>query len=140
MSLMELFRNYEKGNSGNSEVTAPVTATGRATQGGNSGNSGNSENTAHREFIENIREHIEERAAIMEYDGGLSRHDADQEGTRAIRVYRYRVTDNPKSELTAIMPNTSLSEAQESLKLKFGSRLLAVYESTPNLGVVLTNN
>ncbi len=140
MSLMELFRNYAKGNSGNSKVTAPVTATDHATQGGNSGNSGNSKNTTHRELIENIREQIEERAAIMEYDGGLTRNDAEQAATKAIRVYCYRVTDKPKSELVAIMPNTELEEATENLKNKYGERLIDVYPSPYCMAGILGNN
>lgn len=79
---------------------------------------------------QNIREQIEERAAIMEFDGGLSRKDAEQEAVVAIRVYCYRVKDKPDTELTVIMPNTELNEAYQNLKLKYGDRLLTVYEST----------
>ncbi len=50
-----------------------------------------------------------------------------------IRVYCYRVTDKPDSELMAIMPNTELDEAYECLGLKYGDRLLTVYENTSNL-------
>jgi hypothetical protein len=101
------------------------------------GNPGNPENNTHGELIENIREQIEERAAIMEYDGGLSRHDAEQEAVKAIRVYCYRTKEKPDSELVAIMPNTSLAEAHESLSLRYGDKLLAVYENTPNLAGIL---
>lgn len=55
---------------------------------------------------------------------------ADQhKAPAAIRVYCYRVKEKPHSELVAIMPNTELDEAYEKLKLKFGDRLLTVYES-----------
>ena len=37
-------------------------------------------------------------------------------------------TDKPYSELVAIMPNTELDEAYENLRLKYGDRLLTVYE------------
>lgn len=82
---------------------------------------------------QDIREQIEERAAIMEYDGGLSRQEAEQAAAAAIRVYCYRVKEKPNSELVAIMPNTELNEAYENLRLKYGDRLLTVYESTHSL-------
>ena len=82
---------------------------------------------------QDIREQIEERAAIMEYDGGLSRKDAEQAAAAAIRVYCYRVKEKPNSELVAIIPNTELNKAYENLRLKYGDRLLTVYESTHNL-------
>ncbi len=78
---------------------------------------------------QDIREQIEERAAIMEYDGGLTRKEAEQAATAAIRVYCYRVKDKPHSELVVIMPNTELDEAIENLKNKYGDRLLDVYPS-----------
>lgn len=87
------------------------------------------------ELVKDIQEQIEERAAIMEYDGGLSRHDAEQAAAAAIKVYCYRVTDKPNTELTVIMPNTSLLDAHESLTLRFGDKLLSVYESTHCLGL-----
>ena len=77
------------------------------------------------------------RVRIMEYDGGLSRTVAEQEATKAIRVYCYRTKEKPDSELVAIMPNTSLAEAHESLSLRYGDKLLAVYENTPNLAGIL---
>jgi len=78
---------------------------------------------------QNIREQIEERAAIMEIDGGLSRKDAEQAASAAIRVYCYRMKDKPSSELTVIMPGTELDEALEKLQNKYGDRLLDVYPS-----------
>ena len=108
MSLMELFSNYtpktthreaetEKGNSGNSPVTVAVTALGFAIASSNSGNSGNSGNSDNR---------------VTE--------------VKITKVYRYRLKDNPNSELIVIMPNSELSEAVETLKMKFGDRLLSV--------------
>jgi hypothetical protein len=78
---------------------------------------------------QDIREQIEERAAIMEYDGGLSRKDAEQAAAAALRVYCYRMKDKPTSELTVIMPGTEFDEALENLKNQFGDRLLDVYPS-----------
>jgi len=80
------------------------------------------------ELQNDIREQIEERAAIMEFDGGLSRKEAEQAATAAIRVYCFRVKEKPNSELVVIMPNTELDEARKSLMLRYGERLLAVYE------------
>jgi hypothetical protein len=75
---------------------------------------------------QNIREAIEERAAIMEFDGGLSRANADIAAAKSMRVYCYRVTDKPNSELTVIMPSTELDEAEVKLREKYGDRLLSV--------------
>ena len=75
---------------------------------------------------QNIRDSIEERAAIMEFDGGLSRQDADVAATNAMRVYCYRITDNPDSELVAIKPNVELAEATQELRQRYGDRLLTV--------------
>lgn len=78
---------------------------------------------------QDIRERIEERAAIMEYDGRLTRKDAEQAATASMRVYCYKTTEKPTIELTVIMPNTELDEAIEKLKNKYGERLLDVYSS-----------
>lgn len=81
---------------------------------------------------QDIRERTEERAAIMEFDGGLSRQDADVAATNAMRVYCYRVTDNPGSELVAIKPNVELAEATQELRQRYGDRLLTVTPMTFN--------
>lgn len=142
MSLMELFSNYTpktvysesvtaKGNHGNRPPGAAVTATAPATASGNQSNQGNRENIVNEVKFEseNIREYLAERAAIMEFDGGLSRKNAEQAAATAIRVYCYRVKDKPGAELTVLMSNTELDEAYQNLKLKYGDRLLTVYES-----------
>src|SRR3989344_9161898 len=46
------------------------------------------------DHAENIREHLEERAAIQEYDGGLPRERAEEQARSALRVYEYRLGDN----------------------------------------------
>jgi len=142
MSLMELFSNYtpktthvecetEKGNQGNRLNCTVVTPTDPVKSDGNPSNQGNRENSIYKVNTEseNIIEHFEERAAIMEFDGGLSRTEAEQAAAKAIRVYCYRVKDKPNTELTVLMPNTELDEAYQNLKLKYGDRLLTVYES-----------
>lgn len=40
-----------------------------------------------------------------------------------------KATDKPDSELVVIMLNTELGEAYGKLRLKFGDRLLMIYES-----------
>ena len=79
-----------------------------------------------------IQEQIEERAAIMEFDGGLSRTEAEKEAASAIRIYNYKVTDKPDSILTSIMPNTDLEEAERILRRQYGQRLLMVIERKVN--------
>jgi hypothetical protein len=81
---------------------------------------------------QNIRDSIEERAAIIEFDGGLSRQDADVAATNAMRVYCYRVTDKPDSELVTLKPNIELTEATQELKERYGDRLLSVTPMTFN--------
>lgn len=76
---------------------------------------------------ENLREHTEERAAIQECDGELSRTEAEQEA-RKVKVYEYRLTDNPEVWLTKITPNYDLQQAERSCRLVFGDRLLEVRE------------
>ncbi len=76
---------------------------------------------------QDIRERTEERAAIMEFDGGLSRQDADVAAAKSMRVYCYRVTDKPDSELVTLKPNVELTEATQELKERYGDRLLEVY-------------
>jgi len=142
MSLMELFSKYTpktthidsetaKGNQGNRPNYMTVTATDLAKSSGNRGNQGNHEIIIKEVKFESesVREYVEERAAIMEFDGGLSHKEAEQAAAKAIRVYCYRVKDKPNAELTVLMPNTELDEAYQKLKLKYGDRLLTVYES-----------
>jgi hypothetical protein len=88
---------------------------------------------------QNIREQIEERAAIMEFDGGLSRADADVAATRSINVFLYRTTEKPNSELTVIMGDTNLDEAIEKLKNQFGDKLISVI-TMPEMATNLTKH
>ena len=77
---------------------------------------------------ESIHEHLEERAAIMEYDGGLTRDQAETEARKALRVFEYRLTDNPDAWLVLIAPGCDLDEASESLRVRFEKRLIDVKE------------
>ena len=71
-------------------------------------------------------EHLEERAGIQEYDGGLTREQAETEARRTLRVYRYRLRDPLGSDLILIAPGESLDEARKGLRLKHGDRLIDV--------------
>ncbi len=83
------------------------------------------------ELTENIREHFEERAAIREYDGGEPREKAEDEARKALRVYEYRLTDNPDTWLILLAPGCDLAEAERSLKNQLGThRVLAVREKS----------
>lgn len=105
MSVIDLFRKRAEllsGNPGNPSESARVTATGHATQGGNPGNPGNPENNIDKVLIEKSR---------PKKDG----------------VYCYRTTDNPRSVLVMIAPESDLKDAWESLRQKYGDRLVEVY-------------
>ena len=110
MSLMELFRNYSKRNTCNTDQKTGVTPTCHAIQGRNTCNTCNTENTTYRELNENTHTQIE--------DGTKS----------AIKVYCYRVTDKPDSELTVITHGKALAEIKEGLLNRYGDRFIAVYE------------
>lgn len=74
-----------------------------------------------------IQEHLEERSAIMECDGGLSRREAEHQAKRNLRVYRYRLADNPDSWLIFLSPGSDLDEATRLLERQFGvGRVLEV--------------
>ncbi len=76
---------------------------------------------------EDIRESIDERAAIQEYDGGLPRAGAEREAKAGIRVYRYRLIDS-KGWCTLISPQWSLEEAKRNLRGRYDDRLVEVVQ------------
>lgn len=79
------------------------------------------------ELQESIREHFEERSAIREYDGHEPRQKAEAEAKNALRVYEYRLTDNPDNWLILLAPGCDLLEAERVLKNRFGpDRVVAV--------------
>jgi hypothetical protein len=74
---------------------------------------------------EAIQEAIAERAAIREFDGGESRAVAEGEVRSAMRVYQYRITNQPGSWLTLIAPGCDLAEARRIVANRFcAARLL----------------
>ena len=81
-----------------------------------------------------IQEAIDERAAILEFEAGLPRPEAETQATSAMRVYRYRVTDKPNDWLVMIAPGCDLEEARRTLIARFGSeRLLEVQIHRPEV-------
>jgi hypothetical protein len=78
-----------------------------------------------------IHEAIEERAAILEFEAGRSRTEAETQAALSLHVYRYRVTDRPQDWLTLIAPGCDLEEARQSLLWQFGpDRLIEVRPQT----------
>ena len=78
-----------------------------------------------------IQEAIEERAAILEHDAHLSRPQAETQAARAMRVYRYRLSDRP-DWLTLIAPGCEPEEARSILVSRFGaSRVIEVQPYQP---------
>jgi hypothetical protein len=78
-----------------------------------------------------IEEAIEERGAIQEFDGGLSRAQAVEAARAAMRVYRVRVTvpDGGERWATMLAPGCDLVEAARAAKNTFGGdRVLDVVE------------
>ncbi len=81
---------------------------------------------------EAIREAIEERAAIREFEAGEPRAVADQQAASAMKVFRFRLTDRPGTWLTMLAPGCDLEQARRDLVLRFGeARLIEVRESKP---------
>lgn len=104
---------------------------------GNLGNRGNKEITESstnsvvslpEETRIDIKEQLEERAAIMEFEGGLSRKEAEKAALSSIRVYAYRIKDAPEKEPVMITQDTDLEEARRELTLRYGDRLMMVME------------
>ena len=76
-----------------------------------------------------IREAIEERVAIREFDAGEARQVAERAARSAMRVYQYRLTDRPDTWLTMLAPGCDLDEARRTLALRFGAeRVIEVRE------------
>lgn len=79
-----------------------------------------------------IAERIEERAAIMTHDGGLTPTVAETQARTAMRVYRVQVAigpDVPPRWLTLLAPGCDLAEAATVAEDQFGAaRVLAIVE------------
>ena len=75
---------------------------------------------------EDAREHIEERAALAEYDGGLPRIQAERQA--AERVFSYQLADDPMRWLVMLAkPGDTLETVTRTLQNQFGKhRVLRV--------------
>jgi hypothetical protein len=79
-----------------------------------------------------IQEAMEERAAILEFDAGLPRPEAEAQAVSAMQIYRYRITDKPNDWLVMIAPGCDLGEARRTLVMRFGAeRLMDVQVHRP---------
>ncbi len=87
---------------------------------------------------EAIAETLDERAAIQEFDGGLSRHEAERAARAAMRVFRYRLTTT-RGWCTLIAPGWDLADAEHDLSNRYGSRLAEVVEHKPAMNRVVTH-
>lgn len=86
-----------------------------------------------READEDAREYFEERAAIMEHDGGLSRTEAER--LASARVYEYRLS-GISQWLTLLMPiDSDMDAAKHWLDERYGAeRVLDVRRYRPRGG------
>jgi hypothetical protein len=100
---MELFINYAKGNQGNQNIFALVTAGNRVAVSGNQSNQGNHKNNI-------VEVDFQNKAAI---------------------VFNYRTTENPSALLTMVTWGKSLEEARHILNNRYGDRLLSVEPTQP---------
>ena len=71
--------------------------------------------------LEDVREFYEERAAIIEYDGGLSRPEAEAEAVRLVAV-RFRL-DLSEGGGDVIARDCTIAEVINGLKARYGNRL-----------------
>jgi hypothetical protein len=78
------------------------------------------------EAAESIGEHLAERAAIMEFDGGLPREQAEVEARRISNVYRFRLHGNEGGG--TYITSGDLEAARAALLQRYGSRLVAVVQ------------
>lgn len=80
-----------------------------------------------------ITEAVVERAAIMEFDGGLPRDQAEHQARSSMRVYRVLVgmMDTDPRWCTLLAPGCDMAEAQRAAVAQFGAeRVLEVVDQT----------
>jgi hypothetical protein len=80
---------------------------------------------------QDIREAIAERAAIREHLGGESAADAEHEAHAAMRVYRYRLQDNPETWHTLVCPGCNQDQARTAIEHRGGPGSLAEFVPQP---------
>ena len=80
--------------------------------------------TDEAEQNEAIAEAINERAAILEYDAGLSRPEAEAEARRMTHAYRYKLHNNEGGGV--YITSGDLETARAALLKRYGARLALV--------------
>ncbi|MDH5325331.1 MAG: hypothetical protein OEZ68_02370 [Gammaproteobacteria bacterium] len=78
------------------------------------------------ELRENIREAVEERAAILEFEANIPRKDAEKQARLAIKVYEYRLNTSPETWLKMVAPGCNLEDARQFCFNTFGNELLEI--------------
>jgi hypothetical protein len=78
-------------------------------------------------MIDDLLEVFEERAAIMEYDGEMSREEAEAAAASSLRAYRYRLTESD-TWYSVIAPGCSIDDAWYLLRNKFGEERVVEVE------------
>jgi len=73
--------------------------------------------------LDDFMEVVEERAAIMEYDGGLSRAEAEKAAIKIFRPYYFRCTDGEGVLRTDC---ETIEEVRQSLIHRFGDKFIEV--------------
>ena len=85
-----------------------------------------SNDSGHISENENQLEAAEERAAIMEYDGGLSRSDAEKYAVEAhLQPYFFTCSDGSGTFLSKCQ---TIDEARKALECQFSDKLVKVEE------------
>ncbi|MBF0255897.1 MAG: hypothetical protein HQL47_05425 [Gammaproteobacteria bacterium] len=76
---------------------------------------------------DSLTEAIREKAAVLEFDAGLTREAADHRAPAAIGVFRFRLSDDPTKTHTLLDPGADLAGATATLHHQFGAeRVLSV--------------
>jgi len=83
--------------------------------------------------VEAIREMFEERAAIVEHDGGQPRIVAEAIARSAIRVYELVVWkaqpgDSPRCTAMVITPGQDFIQVEREARESFGNRFISLKE------------
>lgn len=96
--------------------------------------------------LEDVRESVEERAGILEFDAGIPRSEAESLAAGATRVFQVLIgmgADEPPRWITMLCPGCTLAEASRICAVKFGvGRVLKVLDhgnplTTPEPGRTL---
>lgn len=67
-----------------------------------------------------IHEAIEEKAAILEYEAGMPRQQAEKRAPGAVGAFNYVLADCPGKVFTMLSPGSSLAEARRLIEHQYG--------------------